>query len=304
MIKLRILRSALLFVGGSIGGIAMYCIGEHEYPQEMFDDENLIKYLSISILTAMAYLICTYLTLAFVNKRLTKWNSFADYLARRFLYQTFFSAIPVIITSICIAALFVYIDFGVILSDTTYFKLDFYFVLLTTFFFQSSVYIISSFWLIISRYNKEEGYWNWHLGSDDLEDAEYKTALIAVATQRLLLVESCPNRLDEVLEKYGIVLDEIRYIYSYGKQRIIRTVHGEILDIDETIAEWAALLQFVDFMMVKRELIVSYKSVSKMIPSGKGIVSLELDPEYKYDAKLSREATRKFKVWLKRGVVA
>lgn len=290
-------RWIVLILTSIIGGILMYCIGEDEYPWQMLDDPNLWINLPLAIISVAIYLLFTYASILWVNKRLKSWSSFWNYMQRRLTMQLLYSAIPAIIVAVATAAVIAYFRLDIALWETNYFKVDFYVVLVVTFFIQFLCYGIDVVFFIIRNVKANKGSLYLNFDNNDFENSMYLRSLENVEKAMSLISLQGDSRLQSVLDSYGIVLNDICYIYSVSKERVIRTPFGNIIDVKETIEEWGALLPPDDFMLVRRDLVVSRSSVKSFKPRCRKTIEIVLYPLYEFESYLSYEATKAFEVW-------
>ncbi|TDQ73665.1 LytTR family transcriptional regulator DNA-binding domain-containing protein [Sphingobacterium yanglingense] len=294
-------RWTMLVLTSVLGGILMYCIGEDEYPWQMLDDPNLWINLSLAVISVAVYLLFTYASMIWVHKRLKSWTSFWNYMQRRLTAQLLYSAIPAILVAVAMAAAIAYFQFDTALWKTNYFKLDFYVVLIVTFFIQFLCYGIDIVVFVIRNLKASKGSWRPYFDSDDFENLMYLRSMKNIGKAVSLISLQGFSHLKSVLDGYGIVKDDICYIYSINKERVIRTHLGTIVAVKETIEEWGALLPPDDFMVVRRDLVVSRASVKSARPRCRKTTNIELDPPYEYDSHLSYDASKAFELWWGKG---
>lgn len=294
-------RWMVLLLTSILGGILMYCIGEEEYPWQMLDDPNLWINLPLAIISVAIYLIFTYISMLWVHKQLKSWTSFWNYMQRRLTMQLLYSAVPAIIVAVATAAVIVYLRLDIALWETSYFKVDFYVVLLVTFFIQFLCYGIDVVFFMFRNLKANKGSWQPYFDNNDFENSMYLRSLEKVEKATSLLSLQGYSHLQSILDSYGIKLGDICYIYSINKERVIRTPNGVIIDVKETIEEWGALLPPDDFMLVRRDLVVSRSSIKSFKPRCRKTTEIVLQPAYEYESHLSYNASKAFEVWWRRG---
>lgn len=302
MIEKRVYyRWMLLLLTSVLGGVLMYCIGEDEYPWQMLDDPHLWINLPLSIMSVAIYLTFTYASMLWVHNYLKNWTSFWNYMKRRLLIQFVYSAVPAVLVAVVTAATIVFFRLDIALWQTNYFKVDFYVVLLTTFFIQFLCYGLDILFFVIRNLKTSNGSWRPHFDSNDFDNYMYLRSLENVQNVGYLISLQGYSHLETVLESYGITQEDICYIYSVNKERVIRTPVGVIVAVEETIEEWAALLPPDDFMMVRRNLLVSRASVKSFKPRCRKTTDIVLHPPYEYESHLSYDASKAFELWWGRG---
>lgn len=302
MIQKRIwYRWMVLFLTSVLGGILMYCIGEDEYPWQMLDDPNLGINLPLAVISVAIYLLFTYASMIWVHKRLRSWTSFWNYMRRRLTMQLLYSAIPAILVAIATAAAIAYLRLDIALWDTNYFKVDFYVVLLVTFFIQFLCYGMDIVFFIIRNLKVSSGSWRPYFDSNDFENLMYLRSMKNIGKAASLISLQGGDHLKSILDSYGIEKDDICYIYSINKERVIRTHLGTIVAVKETIEEWGVLLPPDDFMVVRRDLVVSRASVISFTPRCRKTTNIVLHPSYEYESHLSYDASKAFGVWWRQG---
>jgi hypothetical protein len=113
-----------------VGGLMMYLINEEDGIFEIWNDNNLFVNLGSSILSVALFLYASYQLAKIAPRILPLRNRSVAYFLKYFCLQFLISGGGSMLLAIAFAAAIVYRNNGIWLGDTSYFRIDFFFVCL------------------------------------------------------------------------------------------------------------------------------------------------------------------------------
>ena len=292
------LKTIGIVTGSIIGGFMMYLIDEQESIREIWNDQHLLRNLSVCIGSVyMFFRFAMYsakwpLRLVPFKRRTL---SYYIYLA---ICQFLVGGAILFLFSVALSATILYVLHGISIRDTTYFKNEVYFVLMAAMTLQVVFFMINMMRSL-----------NWPEEPIAMEDAHRDTVYDEDEEYVHLLNEV--RFLREGLREYigllpagyipeveGVSTERVAYIFSYYKTREMRTLEGEKFSCDSrTVMGWAALLPPEDFFLAGRHLLISRSAIKSVTRLPNYKLELELDPPFEHKRSLSEQATKEFKSW-------
>lgn len=272
-------------------GVVMYAAAEKDPFSDLYQDSNFWPNISISILTVFIVLHVNHHTVLWVDHLLSFHRRSHNYYSLRYLAQFVLSFVPTLLAALSLAYFTVEIIHGQDIWKTSYFQFDIYLVV---------------FLLIAWQINYAVIYWSHTHKLQSLleEDRDYTLLLSLVEKERKLSLKKDaeglvnPQKiltLEDTVD--SIPLSDIAYFYTKKGNYFIRTFDGSQYGLTLTITQLLIILPEEHFIYVRPSLIVSVKTIKKVIQLPNSIYELSADPEYVVNSKMSRKATRDFKDW-------
>lgn len=290
-LSFRLWKWIVLLILSVVGGFMMYLINEEDGIFEIWQDNNLFVNLGSSIFSVALFLYASY-QLAKITPRILPFRKrTVAYYLKFFCLQFLISGGGSLLLAIAFAAAIVYRNNGIWLGETSYFRVDFFFVCLAVIALQIILfmfYFFCSFQQVHDDQNREQ---------DMEQEADYVRLLEEVKVYQLTLGEGlldipCLEKLE------GIDVDDIDYIYSEQKMRFIQSKsQGKTMLDGITLEKLIGLLPKEGFFLAGRHLIVSRKAIVSYSRLEDYSIQLILDPPIHLKTKLSETATRLFKTW-------
>ncbi|QQD14256.1 LytTR family transcriptional regulator DNA-binding domain-containing protein [Sphingobacterium sp. UDSM-2020] len=289
-LSVTLIKWIVLGVLSVAGGLTMYLINENEGIFEIWNDSNLFLNLGSSVFSVALFLVVSYQLAKLAPLILPLKYRTAAYFIRYFCLQILISGGGSLLIAILFAAIIVYSNSGLWLGDTSYFKVDFFFVCLAVIFLQVILFVVY-FLFSFKQVN--------HIGDEQESDAEadYIRLLEEIKVYQLSLGGKM-SETSRLKELQGIDLADVHYIYSERKIRYIQSErYGKTMFDGVTLEQLITMLPKEDFFPAGRHLIVSRKAIASFKRLADYRIELTLDPPFHLKSKLSETATRLFKTW-------